>query len=173
MLLAKWTELAYIPQAAEFLARDSLRVPSTPPIASKRRTLFVFFLIMWRSFIGRTWFVSSVREILEPSRQGRTKRFQLGDPLLLLIDHLVQRFDQVFLARNFDFDLDQAVFTYHSGSPKSYDIGGLPGPRQHPSYSMALPCLLRISNPRRDSDKPCLSSLNYVRERTDNIAFRA
>ena len=37
-------------------------------------------------------------------------RFELVDALALLVHHLVQRFDQVFLLRQLDFDIDETCF---------------------------------------------------------------
>src|SRR5437762_10714913 len=48
-----------------------------------------------------------------PLCQRHQHRFQLVDLLLLLVDALVQRLHQVFLVRQFDFDVDETVFAAH------------------------------------------------------------
>jgi hypothetical protein len=66
--------------------------------------------------IGRATLGCGVAQFLETPRQRRTHRFQLVDLLLLAVDGLVQRIDQVVLARKLDFDIDDPVFDCHAFS---------------------------------------------------------
>jgi hypothetical protein len=40
-------------------------------------------------------------------------RLELVDAAALLVHHLVERFNQVFLVRQLDFDIDKTVFVTH------------------------------------------------------------
>lgn len=60
-------------------------------------------------------------------RQSAAQGFELIHALLLLVHQLIERFDQIFLMRQFDFNLDKTVFSIHDTLPGGKNCILLPG----------------------------------------------
>ena len=66
----------------------------------------------------RAGFAGIALAFLHVPRQRRAEAFEPGDLLLLAIDDLVQSLDQIFLAGQLDFDVDEAFFGIHAWFPE-------------------------------------------------------
>jgi len=66
-------------------------------------------------------FIAAAGDFFQPSNQRNTQGFKLVDFLLLFIYDFVQHIDQIFLARQLDFDIDNTVFIHYFLSITEYE----------------------------------------------------